>query len=226
MRLPTLLILSVFVLAFSPTAHGQTRGEVRKSARVIPPAQPAETTQPSTETKEETAAPAEPPEAEPLVRVYLVGGKRLDVEELTESSDGYWYRRGNVTTLLDKERVERVERGPEKPPPSVVPTENEQRADKWSLSDAARVEKFFAARFGRPLPVTAFGQSDLHTRWGLDHRRSLDVGLHPDSREGRALIEFLRGEGIPFLTFRHAVPGAATAPHIHIGKPSSGFRSR
>ena len=63
-------------------------------------------------------------------------------------------------------------------------------------------------------------KSDLHTRWGLDHRNGMDVGLHPDSVEGRALIEFLRAESIPFLVFRGPVPGVATGPHIHIGMPS------
>jgi hypothetical protein len=96
----------------------------------------------------------------------------------------------------------------------------------WLLSDAVRVESFFAARFGRRLPVSAYGQSDLHTRWGFDHRQSLDVGLHPDSQEGRALIDYLRGAGIPFIAFRSAVPGSATGPHIHIGRPSHRWRGR
>jgi hypothetical protein len=34
--------------------------------------------------------------------------------------------------------------------------------------------------------------------------------------EGRALIKFLRSEGIPFLAFRGPIPGVATGPHIHI----------
>lgn len=227
MRLISPLILSAFMLAAAPPALGQTRrSEARKTARVTLPASSpavAESTPPATVENKEAAAPAEAPPVEQTVRVYLVGGRRLDVDELTESGDAYWFRRGNITTSLDKARVERVERGPETPPPVVSP-EEDQRAAKWSLSDASKVESFFTSKFGRALPVTAFGQSDLHTRWGLDHRRSMDVGLHPDSQEGRALIEFLRGEGIPFLTFRRAVPGAATAPHIHIGKPSSGTR--
>ena len=96
----------------------------------------------------------------------------------------------------------------------------------WLLSDAGRVESFFAAQFGRRLPVSAYGQSELHTRWGFDHRQSLDVGLHPDSPEGRALVEYLRGAGIPFIAFRSAVPGSATGPHIHIGRPSHRLRLR
>ncbi|MDQ3472466.1 MAG: hypothetical protein M3447_01890, partial [Acidobacteriota bacterium] len=89
-----------------------------------------------------------------------------------------------------------------------------------------RVEEFFLRKFGRPLPLSTIGQSDLHTRWGYDHRNGMDVGLHPDSVEGRGLIEFLRREGIPFLTFRGAVPGVSTGPHIHVGNPSRRLSAR
>jgi hypothetical protein len=91
---------------------------------------------------------------------------------------------------------------------------------KWSVREAPRIQRFFSQTFNRSLPVTALGQSDTHTRLGFDHRDSLDVGLHPDSTEGKSLIEYLRKSGIPFLAFRQTVPGAATGPHIHIGKPS------
>ena len=94
-------------------------------------------------------------------------------------------------------------------------------AERARLAEAAKVEQFFSSRFKKPLPTTAFGQSELHTRWGLDHRNGMDVGLHPDSVEGRALIEFLRTESIPFLVFRGPIPGVATGPHIHIGNRSS-----
>ncbi|MSP39305.1 MAG: hypothetical protein EXR70_12510 [Deltaproteobacteria bacterium] len=95
---------------------------------------------------------------------------------------------------------------------------------KWSIGEAPRVQKFFSNTFGRSLPITALGQSDTHNRFGFDHRDSVDVGLHPDSAEGRQLIDYLRKSGIPFLAFRQAVPGAATGPHIHIGKPSAFLR--
>jgi len=91
---------------------------------------------------------------------------------------------------------------------------------RWSIKETPRVEKFFAQTFGRSLPITALGQSHTHDRLGFDHRDSLDIGVHPDSVEGRKLIEYLRKMGIPFLAFRQAVPGVATGPHIHIGNPS------
>lgn len=90
----------------------------------------------------------------------------------------------------------------------------------WSIADVGKIEKFFQSKFKRPLPVAALGQSDLHTRWGFDHRNAVDVSVQPDSAEGLALMNYLSSQGIPFMAFRRAVPGSATGPHIHIGKPS------
>jgi hypothetical protein len=33
-------------------------------------------------------------------------------------------------------------------------------------------------------------------------------------------MDYLRTNGIPFLSFRSAIPGVATGAHIHIGYPS------
>lgn len=90
----------------------------------------------------------------------------------------------------------------------------------WTLSNISGVQSFFWNAFGRPLPTSAFGQTPTHDRMGFDHRRAVDVALHPDSAEGRALIGYLQSQGIPFIAFRAAVPGSATGPHIHIGPPS------
>jgi len=90
----------------------------------------------------------------------------------------------------------------------------------FSLVDTGKIENFFAQNFGRALPISAFGQTATHDRLRFDHRNAIDVALHPDSREGRSLLNYLRQAGIPFIAFRSAVPGAATGAHIHIGKPS------
>lgn len=82
------------------------------------------------------------------------------------------------------------------------------------------LEAFFRARFGRALPVSALGQTAVHDRLGFDHRGAIDVAVHPDSDEGRALMSFLHARHIPFLAFRHAVAGAATGAHVHVGRPS------
>jgi hypothetical protein len=90
----------------------------------------------------------------------------------------------------------------------------------WALSDAWKVQRFFLDAFKKPLPIAVFGQGAIHDRWRLDHHNAMDVSLHPDGPEGQALLGFLRNNGIPFLAFREAIPGTATGPHIHIGRPS------
>ena len=93
-------------------------------------------------------------------------------------------------------------------------------AAPWSLIDSSKIENYFSQAFGRALPISAFGQTTTHDRLHFDHRNAIDVALHPDSKEGQSLMEYLRRAGIPFIAFRTAVPGAATGAHIHIGKPS------
>lgn len=91
----------------------------------------------------------------------------------------------------------------------------------WTLADAGKIEQFFSLRFGHPMPVSARGESEVHRQMHFDHRNAMDVALHPDSQEGRALMDYLRKAGIPFLAFRGKVAGASTGAHIHIGKPST-----
>lgn len=93
----------------------------------------------------------------------------------------------------------------------------------WLLSESWKIQQFFLQKFGKQLPISAYGVSALHKRWGLDHRNAMDVGVHPDTAEGQALMSFLRGNGIPFAAFRVAIPGSATGPHIHVGLPSHRF---
>lgn len=90
----------------------------------------------------------------------------------------------------------------------------------WSLGGLGGVQGFYVAKFGHSLPTSAVGQSATHNRLGYDHRNAVDVALHPDSLEGRALINYLQIQGIPFLAFRGAIAGVATGPHIHIGSAS------
>jgi hypothetical protein len=94
-------------------------------------------------------------------------------------------------------------------------------SSSFALKDTARLESFFSNRFGRSLPISAFGQTTVHDRLGFNHHNAVDIAVHPDSAEGQALMFYLRNAGIPFLAFRNAMPGAATGAHIHIGRPSA-----
>ena len=205
-----LLILSIcFSLAFGQANEKAKRSESDSAIH-------------STEAEKNEAPKTENQEEVTTTWLHLVGGRRTQVDEVSESADGFWYRRANVTTFIDRARVERVERSTD--PRLMSLSETFEGTRKWNISDSPKVESFFVSKFNRPLPLTAFGQSELHNRWGLDHRQSMDVGLHPDSLEGKALIRFLVNEGIPFLAFRSSIPGVATGPHIHIGHGSSRLR--
>src|SRR5829696_1667957 len=93
-------------------------------------------------------------------------------------------------------------------------------AGGWNIGEAWKVQRFFSDTFKKQLPIAVFGQGAIHDRWRLDHRNAMDIQLHPDGAEGRALLDFLQKNGIPYLAFRSAIPGTATGPHIHIGRPS------
>ena len=93
-------------------------------------------------------------------------------------------------------------------------------AGGWNIGEAWKIQRFFSDTFKKELPIAVFGQGAIHDRWRLDHRNAMDIQLHPDGVEGRALLDFLQKNGIPYLAFRSAIPGTATGPHIHIGRAS------
>ncbi len=94
----------------------------------------------------------------------------------------------------------------------------------WTLDEMTSLAVFFERSFGRPLPVSALGQTEIHSRLGLDHRTGLDLALHPASREGQAMMTYLRELDIPYIAFGRAVEGGATGAHIHVGPQSVRLR--
>lgn len=91
-------------------------------------------------------------------------------------------------------------------------------------SQLGRIELSFERQFGHQMPVSANGMTAIHKALGFDHRDRVDVALSPDQPEGRWLLSYLQSQKIPYFAFRAAVPGKATAPHIHIGPPSGRLR--
>jgi len=120
-----------------------------------------------------------------------------------------------------------------RPPPDPSPEgpagSDRLKAAKKALVTRAEIEKevrgFFVSRFRHGAPISADGQTMLHSRMGFDHSNSVDVAVSPDSPEGQAFMNHLRGMGIPFIAFRRAVPGSATGAHIHVGIPSRRVRN-
>ena len=52
---------------------------------------------------------AQEEEEKGTVTIVLAGSGPMVVDEVTERNDGYWYKRGNMTTFLDRARVVRIE---------------------------------------------------------------------------------------------------------------------
>ena len=83
----------------------------------------------------------------------------------------------------------------------------------------------FEQKFDHPLPISAEGATSLHRALGFDHRGRVDVAVSPNAPEGIWLLRYLRARKIPFYAFTRAIPGKATAAHIHIGPGSTRLHS-
>jgi len=91
---------------------------------------------------------------------------------------------------------------------------------RFTVSDLAALMRAYERRFGHPLPISAFGQTPTHDQLSLDHRGRVDIALHPESEQGRWVIEYLARRGIPYIAFSDEIPRSSTGAHIHIGPPS------
>ena len=87
------------------------------------------------------------------------------------------------------------------------------------------VEAAYEKQFKKPFPVSAHGQSALHTLLGFDHSGRVDVGVNPDDEEGHWLRGQLQILRVPYIALRAMIPGKSTAPHVHIGLPSNRLKN-
>jgi soluble lytic murein transglycosylase-like protein len=106
-----------------------------------------EQVKPSPAASAEVVAVKTPAPVSPLaIWIYLNGGARVRVDEVTETTDGAWYRRDNLSMFLDRERIARIEREQ----PAAVGGKNAWREGGWT-SGNDRIDhliKLNAARFG------------------------------------------------------------------------------
>jgi soluble lytic murein transglycosylase-like protein/LysM repeat protein len=79
---------------------------------------------------EETSAP------EP-VWIYLVGGARVEADEVTETSAGAWYRRGSLSIFIDRVRIERIERERARPEDKPASAARRWSERGWSTGSPA-----------------------------------------------------------------------------------------
>lgn len=70
----------------------------------------ADATTPAPKVKVTEVSPTEANNVPQPVWIYLVGGARVEADEVTETGEGAWYRRGIVSIFLERARIERIER--------------------------------------------------------------------------------------------------------------------
>ena len=71
------------------------------------------------------------------VWIHLVGGAKMEVDEASESAEGVWFKRGNISTFIEKARVDHIER--ERVAPEEVAadgTPKKKRERRWTTGSA------------------------------------------------------------------------------------------
>ena len=91
----------------------------------------------------------------------------------------------------------------------------------FTATERRQLETDYIAKFFRPLPISADGETATHRSMGFDHRGRVDVAVRPEQQEGTWLMKYLEQHRIPYFAFRAAVPHMATGAHIHVGPGSS-----
>ncbi|HEX8722458.1 MAG TPA: lytic transglycosylase domain-containing protein [Pyrinomonadaceae bacterium] len=69
------------------------------------------------------------------VWIYLVGGAKMEVDEANEGADGVWFRRGNISTFIERARIDRVERervAPEEAAAAAAGVAPKRRERRWT----------------------------------------------------------------------------------------------
>jgi hypothetical protein len=105
--------------------------------------------------------------------------------------------------------------------PSLAVSEHYDGDGHFGPEILAHIESAYQARFGKPLPISANGETAVHRALGFDHTGRVDVAVTPDQPEGVWLRAYLEQRRIPYFAFRQAVPGKSTGAHIHIGPQST-----
>jgi hypothetical protein len=145
------------------------------------------------------------------------------LEELDRRRQTLGLAESRVRLLGELEKMARLEVEVEQTVPDRDMPRVSQRYDgdgSFNDNDFHRVNTAYQSRFGRVLPVSAYGMSAVHRALGFDHRGRVDVAIDPNDADGRWLRAYLESQKIPYFAFAAAVPGKATGAHIHLGTPS------
>jgi hypothetical protein len=91
----------------------------------------------------------------------------------------------------------------------------------FTRADFSKISSAYLSAFGHMIPVSADGQTAVHTALGFNHAGRIDIALNPDAPEGVWLLRYLQRNHIPYYAFRAAVAHKATGAHIHLGPGST-----
>src|SRR5437588_7603482 len=84
------------------------------------------------------------------VLIYLTGGASFEVDDVNESADGVWYKRGSLSIFIERARIERIER---EQPDTIADAKDEKSARherRWTTG-SARLDSLIkqnGARYG------------------------------------------------------------------------------
>jgi soluble lytic murein transglycosylase-like protein len=70
------------------------------------------------------------------VWIYLVGGAKMEVDEASETADGVWFKRGNISTFIERARVDHVERERVAPEVAADKGGGVRRERRWTTGSA------------------------------------------------------------------------------------------
>lgn len=164
-------------------------------------------------------------ELKPLIEqgIYARNASAPLIEDLADLNKTLELALSRETFLREMADMARAEQSFERMDAMVEQRPLSERFDGQGRFSPAQWKKILLAyesSFGKPIPVSANGETAVHKALGFDHRGRIDVAVNPDAPEGVWLRNFLTKEKVPFFAFRAAIAGKSTAPHIHIGPPS------
>ncbi len=168
-------------------------------------------------------------ELKPLVEqgIYARNAAAPLIDDLTELSKTLELALSREKFLREMADMARAEQSFDRIDAMMEPHPLSERFDGQGVFSQTQWKKIllaFETSFGKPIPVSAHGETAVHKALGFDHRGRIDVAISPDAPEGVWLRDFLTKEKVPFFAFRAAIAGKSTAPHIHIGPPSLRIR--
>jgi soluble lytic murein transglycosylase-like protein len=70
------------------------------------------------------------------VWIYLVGGAKMEVDEASEGADGVWFKRGNISTFIERARIDHIERERVVPEEIVAEGAKKKRERRWTTGSS------------------------------------------------------------------------------------------